>query len=197
MTVALSDVVLLRGLLAPENVPSLDSPQRISKQMQQFYWSRKNWSAVINILAQALYSLFAADDPQLKTLQMGCFRYFQLGGACLDGPCALLAGIMKQPFVLFYHFFSVALYSIWIFVVEGPGAMPGEKKGKKPQDILPNGPRGSASTVESREKAPNKSSSLPSSLNAALIPYRFIASFGVFWKACVVLFPYIFAELRL
>lgn len=42
MTVALSDVVLLRSLLSPEHLPSLDNPGRVSKQMQQFYWSRKS-----------------------------------------------------------------------------------------------------------------------------------------------------------
>jgi len=32
--------------------------------------------------------------------------------------------------------------------------------------------------------------------NALFIPFRAVASIGVLYKACVVLFPYIFSELR-
>ena len=106
---------------------------------------------MINILAQALYSLFAASDPQLKALQLGCFRYFQLGGQCIDGPVGLLAGIIRQPLVLIYHFFIVALYSMWIYISSG---------------------------------------------NPLLVPLRLVSSVGIFLKACVVIFPYIFSELR-
>jgi squalene monooxygenase len=45
---------------------------------------------------------------------LGCFRYFQIGGNCVDGPVGLLAGIIRNPFVLIYHFFAVAFYAIWI-----------------------------------------------------------------------------------
>lgn len=119
MTVALNDVVLLTELLHPTKIPMLDEPVPVLKAMKTFHWQRKGLTSVVNILAQALYSLFAADDPQLKALQQGCFRYFQLGGNCIDGPVGLLAGIIRQPFVLFYHFFAVALYSIWIYITRG------------------------------------------------------------------------------
>jgi squalene monooxygenase len=151
MTVALNDVVLLSDLLSPQKVPILDDTRTVLRQMQTFHWRRKGLSSVINILAQALYSLFAADDTQLKALQLGCFQYFKLGGNCIDGPVGLLAGIIRQPFVLFYHFFAVALYAIWIYVM-------------------------SASLIT--------------------MPLRLIGSVGVFWKACIVIFPYIFSELR-
>ena len=151
MTVALTDVVLLSELLSPEKVPSLDDYNLVLKQMRTFHWRRKGLSSVINILAQALYSLFAADDAQLKALQMGCFHYFKLGGNCIDGPVGLLAGIIRQPFVLFYHFFAVALYAMWLYITSG---------------------------------------------NVLLIPVRMVSSIGVFWKACVVIFPYIFSELQ-
>ena len=151
MTVALNDVVLLKDLLDPSLVPNLDNTKLVLKQLKTFHWRRKNLTAVINILAQALYSLFAANDPQLRYLQKGCFRYFQLGGNCIDGPVGLLAGIIRQPFVLFYHFFSVALLSIWILFSE----------------------------------------------NGLLkLPLSLVEGPAVFYKACVVLFPYIFAELR-
>ena len=151
MTVAFNDVVLLSDLLSPENVPTLDNSKLVLEQMRKFHWRRKGLTSVINILAQALYSLFAAQDTQLKALQMGCFQYFKLGGNCVDGPVGLLAGIIRQPFVLFYHFFAVALYAIWIYI---------------------------------------------SSASVLGLPARVLGSVGVFWKACVVIFPFIFSELR-
>ncbi|TKA63200.1 hypothetical protein B0A49_08990 [Cryomyces minteri] len=116
MTVAFNDAVLLSELLSPELVPTFDDTKLVLKQMERFHWQRKSLTSVINILAQALYSLFAANDPQLKALQLGCFRYFHRGGACIDGPVGLLAGIIRRPFVLFYHFFAVALLAIWIYI---------------------------------------------------------------------------------
>nr|OQO32210.1 hypothetical protein B0A51_00579 [Rachicladosporium sp. CCFEE 5018] len=152
MTVAFNDVVLLSDLLDPAVVPSLASTGLVLKQLKRLHWQRKSLSSVINILAQALYSLFAANDTQLKALQQGCFEYFKLGGNCVDGPVGLLAGIIRNPFVLIYHFFSVAVYAIWIYVASG--------------GIL-------------------------------AAPFRTtIGSSMVFYKACAVLFPYIFSELR-
>jgi squalene monooxygenase len=151
MTVALNDVVLVSELLAPERVPHLSDADLVLKQMSTFHWRRKNLTSIVNILAQALYSLFAADDWQLKYLQKGCFRYFQLGGRCVDEPAGLLAAVIRRPFVLFYHFFSVALVSIWVLVRE-------------------NG--------------------------VWLFPWSLVQGLLVFYKACMVIFPYIFAELR-
>ena len=151
MTVALNDAVLLSEVLHPNVVPYLSDTKLVLQQMKTFHWKRKGLSSVINILAMALYSLFAADDVQLKALQQGCFQYFQLCGNCIDGPVGLLAGIIRQPFVLFYHFFAVALYSMWLYIT-GAGAL--------------------------------------------MVPLRSVLSVGVFYKACVVIFPYIFSELR-
>lgn len=61
MTVALNDVVILRDLLSPVNVPKLSNTALVLKQLSVFHWRRKMGASVINILAQALYSLFAAD----------------------------------------------------------------------------------------------------------------------------------------
>lgn len=151
MTVAFNDVVLLSRLLSPEIVPDLADTKLVLRQMKIFHWRRKNLTSVINILAQALYSLFAADDPQLKALQVGCFRYFQRGGQCIDGPVGLLAGITRQPLVLFYHFFAVAALAIQLSITGSPWYN---------------------------------------------LPYSLLSSVGIFYKACVVLFPYVFSELR-
>lgn len=119
MTVALNDVVLLTSLLSPDAVPDLADTKLVLQQFKTFHWRRKHLTSVINILAQALYSLFAANNAALKYLQRGCFRYFQLGGACIEEPAGLLGGIIRRPVVLVYHFFAVALLSIWVLVREG------------------------------------------------------------------------------
>ena len=68
MTVAFNDVVLFSELMSPEQVPNLGDVKLVRKQMKALHWRRKNLSSVINILAQALYSLFAADGES-------CGRY--------------------------------------------------------------------------------------------------------------------------
>ena len=113
MTVAFNDVLLLSALLSPTQVPNLEETKLVIKQMARFHWDRKQGSSVLNILAMALYSLFAADDRALLTLQEGCFRYFQRGDTCISEPAGLLAGLIRMPSVLVYHFFAVAFYSIW------------------------------------------------------------------------------------
>ncbi|EFW98636.1 squalene monooxygenase erg1 [Grosmannia clavigera kw1407] len=120
MTVALNDIVVLRDLLAPALVPSLADVPLVLRQLQTFHWQRKRLSAVINILAQALYSLFDADDYYLNALRNGCFAYFQRGGNCIRGPVQLLAGVTHRPQALVYHFTSVALLSIWVLLYSNP-----------------------------------------------------------------------------
>jgi squalene monooxygenase len=62
MTCGLNDVVLLSNLLSPENAGSLADTRIVMKQMRRFHWRRKDVTSVINILAQALYALFAASS---------------------------------------------------------------------------------------------------------------------------------------
>lgn len=120
MTVALNDVLHLSRLLSPASVPNLEDTSAVLAAARAFHWQRKDSSSVINILAMALYSLFAADEPALQALQNGCFRYFQRGGKCVSEPCGLLSGLIRRPAVLVYHFFAVAFYAIWCRIVSGP-----------------------------------------------------------------------------
>ncbi|KAM0741697.1 hypothetical protein ACQRIT_004554 [Beauveria bassiana] len=125
MTVAFNDAVLLAELLHPNRVPNLADDKAVQAALSALYWRRKNYTAILNVLAQALYALFAANDPQLHALRMGCFEYFRRGHT--DGPCGLLGGIIHRPVVLAYHFFSVAFLGIWMHVLEtvtsGPGPL--------------------------------------------------------------------------
>lgn len=62
MTVAFNDVVLLRELLGPETLPTFADTKLVTQRLKTFHWRRKTTgSTVINILAMALYALFAAD----------------------------------------------------------------------------------------------------------------------------------------
>ena len=61
MTVAFNDAVLLADVLSPSNVRYLSDHDTVLKQMRSFHWRRKDITSTINILAQALYALFAAD----------------------------------------------------------------------------------------------------------------------------------------
>jgi squalene monooxygenase len=61
MIIVFNDVVLISKRLSPEIVPTFSDNQLVLEQMKIFHWKRKSLSSVINILAHALYSLFAAN----------------------------------------------------------------------------------------------------------------------------------------
>jgi squalene monooxygenase len=67
MTVAFNDALLLSKLLSPEQVPRFEDTKAVLAQLDVFHWRRKNLTSVINILAQALYSLFAANGKWLSS----------------------------------------------------------------------------------------------------------------------------------
>ncbi|CAK7263118.1 Squalene epoxidase [Sporothrix epigloea] len=116
MTVALNDALIISELLAPGRVPDLGDHAAVARAMGDFHWSRKRLTSIINVLAQALYALFAADSRPQRVLQQGCFKYFQQGWAAQ--PVGLMAGIIRKPLVLAYHFFSVAFLGIWLNSVQ-------------------------------------------------------------------------------
>ncbi|KAG0147013.1 hypothetical protein CROQUDRAFT_656668 [Cronartium quercuum f. sp. fusiforme G11] len=113
MTVALLDVLALRDLLGP--LTDLSDTEAVAECVRKWHVSRKQTSTCVNVLAQALYQLFSADDDRLEVLKQGCFRYFELGGRCVSDPIALLSALKPSPFLLLTHFFSVAIYAIIIF----------------------------------------------------------------------------------
>ncbi|XP_053737373.1 squalene monooxygenase [Synchiropus splendidus] len=112
MSVALNDVRIWRSLL--KNIADLHDEAAMLKAKKRFYWERKSsHSFVVNVLAQALYELFAATDDSLHELRKACFQYFKLGGECINGPIGLLSVLTPRPLTLIGHFFAVALYAIY------------------------------------------------------------------------------------
>ncbi|NXH19484.1 ERG1 monooxygenase, partial [Bucco capensis] len=112
MSVILNDIKIWRSLF--QDIPDLYEDSDVLKAKRTFYWSRKkSHSFVVNVLAQALYELFAATDDSLHQLKKACFHYFRLGGECVSGPVGLLSVLSPKPMVLIGHFFAVALYAVY------------------------------------------------------------------------------------
>ncbi|ESW20305.1 hypothetical protein PHAVU_006G197900 [Phaseolus vulgaris] len=111
MTVALSDIVLLRNLLRP--LLDLHDANALCKYLESFYTLRKPMASTINTLAGALYKVFCASpDPARKEMRQACFDYLSLGGVFSDGPISLLSGLNPRPLSLVLHFFAVAIYGV-------------------------------------------------------------------------------------
>ena len=111
MTVALRDVELMADLLHPARVPRLQDRDAVQEAAIQQWRRRRQGAAIINVLAQALYSLFAAEGPELRALQKGCFAYFRAGNT--DEPLGMMGGLIHSPWTLARHFFTVAFVAIW------------------------------------------------------------------------------------
>ena len=99
-----------------KKIGDLDFSDRetILDELLDYHYERKSYDSVINVLSIALYSLFAADSKDLKTLQKGCFKYFQRGGDCVKVPVSFLSGVMPRPFLLTRVFFAVAFYAVYM-----------------------------------------------------------------------------------
>ncbi|KAI3794150.1 hypothetical protein L1987_36778 [Smallanthus sonchifolius] len=109
MTVALSDIVVLRDLLKP--LPDFTDADSLTKYLESFYTLRKPMASTINTLAGALYKVFSASpDQAMMEMREACFDYLRLGGACSSGPVGLLSGLNPSPIWLVLHFFAVAVY---------------------------------------------------------------------------------------
>ncbi|KAG2394576.1 Squalene monooxygenase [Vigna angularis] len=111
MTVALSDIVLLRDLIKP--VGDLNDASSLCRYLESFYILRKPMASTINTLAGALYKVFSVSpDDARKELRQACFDYLSLGKIFSGGPIALLSGLNPYPLSLVLHFFAVAFYGV-------------------------------------------------------------------------------------
>lgn len=115
MTVGLNDVALfikMFGELDFSNRPNM------ILELERFYNAKRNYDSVINVLSISLYSLFAAEDDNLKALQKGCFKYFKNGGEYTDVSIQFLSGTLPKPLLLAKVFFGVVLYAIYLNIIE-------------------------------------------------------------------------------
>ncbi|KAL0318254.1 UNVERIFIED_CONTAM: Squalene monooxygenase SE1 [Sesamum calycinum] len=111
MTVALSDIVVLRNLLRP--LHDLNDAPTLCKYLESFYTLRKPVASTINTLAVALYKVFSASPDQARNeMRQACFDYLSLGGVFSNGPVSLLSGLNPRPLSLVCHFFAVAIYGV-------------------------------------------------------------------------------------
>ncbi|KAE9409285.1 squalene epoxidase [Gymnopus androsaceus JB14] len=120
MTVAFNDVVIIRDKLS--QVQDFSRWDEISEGLQQWHWDRKPLASTVNIPERRVIRLMKTSE----VLRTGCFKYFERGGECVNGPVSLLAATIQSPATLFYHFFCVAFYSIWVMfthphLVRDPG----------------------------------------------------------------------------
>ncbi|ORX40274.1 squalene epoxidase-domain-containing protein [Kockovaella imperatae] len=146
MTVAFNDAVILSDMLAPggrlnlkPGREGLEDWETIAGGLRDWFWERKHLAGVVNVLSMALYDLFGgADHPEFSVLQAGCFKYLGLGGEQVAGPVGLLSAITPKPLLLFYHFFAVALYSIYLLFKQGPPAPDGKSNSAPGILAVPN-----------------------------------------------------------
>ncbi|CAI0393534.1 unnamed protein product [Linum tenue] len=119
MTVALSDIVVLRNLLRP--LKDLNDAPTLCKYLESFYTLRKPVASTINTLAGALYKVFCASpDKARQEMREACFDYLSLGGVFSSGPVSLLSGLNPRPLSLVLHFFAVAVYGVGRLLVPFP-----------------------------------------------------------------------------
>ncbi|KAJ7293793.1 squalene epoxidase-like protein [Mycena rebaudengoi] len=167
MTVALNDIVDLRPILAA--IPDWSNWKAVNGAVARWCRVRRPLASMVNILSVALYDLFGAEDVDLEVLRTGCFKYFQLGGECVNGPVSLLSALAPSPLLLTWHFFSVAFYSIWVLFTH-PHPAPGanKKNDEKQRYAVPS---------------------------VYQYPYLLFKSVRVFWTACVVFGPLLWMEM--
>ncbi|KAH0767136.1 hypothetical protein KY285_003007 [Solanum tuberosum] len=108
MTVALSDVLVLRDLL--RTLPNLNDTNAVSKSLQRFYTRRKPLASTINIVADVLYQLVLS-DPARKEIREACYDYISLGGIFKNGLAAMVAGLNPKPISLAFHLIAIGLYA--------------------------------------------------------------------------------------
>jgi len=118
MSVALSDVVLLSEVLS--KFDTLDDVQEIDEALRkEFFAKRVSRVAATNILAEAIYQVFAG-RAEMKAMQQAIYSYFTFGPTFTNVPVGLLGALVTNPWSLITHFFVVAAYASVKMIVTTP-----------------------------------------------------------------------------
>ncbi|KAJ2801339.1 Squalene epoxidase [Coemansia guatemalensis] len=114
MTIGLWDVVILTDLLAStaSTAALSEDPRTLRRIKAQWHWRRRPRALVVNVLSVALHALFAADSQELGLLREACFDYLARGSHFTMEPSGFLSGLLPNPMLLLFHFFSVAFLAI-------------------------------------------------------------------------------------
>ncbi|KAL7002937.1 Squalene epoxidase 1 [Sarracenia purpurea var. burkii] len=111
MTVALSDVVIIRDLLKP--LHDLNDASALCRYLEIFYTLRKPVASTINTLTALLFTAFSVSpDPVRQAMHKVCFEYLSLSGVFSNGIMSLLSGLNPRPFILVLHFIGIAIYGV-------------------------------------------------------------------------------------
>jgi squalene monooxygenase len=106
MTVAFTDCLSFASAI--DSVTDLNNSKQIDSIIANHYQVRKQSVRVINILADALYSVFCL---RFDDLRRACFAYLSYP-VLYAGPVRLLSGISSSQPALIIHFFSVAFFGM-------------------------------------------------------------------------------------
>ncbi|KAG2382215.1 hypothetical protein C9374_005417 [Naegleria lovaniensis] len=137
MTVTFSDCKELSKAII--NVKDMSSVAEVDNAIATFYKNRAKVANTINILANALYSIFAppggaknwesfkrnestpslSENDSMSIMRRAVFEYFKKGGICQTGPLSLISGIWRSPHGLITHFFAVAVIGSFDLIKEG------------------------------------------------------------------------------
>ncbi|CAN4115165.1 unnamed protein product [Withania somnifera] len=111
MTVALSDIILLRDLLKP--LRNLNDAPALCKYLESLYTLRKPVASTLNMVADALHKVFSVSTDQGRNeMRQACFDYVSLGGIFSAGLTSLIFGLNPQPVSLVCHFFAFTIYGV-------------------------------------------------------------------------------------
>ncbi|KAF2294293.1 hypothetical protein GH714_009045 [Hevea brasiliensis] len=121
MTIALSDIVLLRDFL--RYLQNLNDASVLCKYLESFFTLLKPMASTINTLAGALYKVFSASTDQVRNeMRQACFDYLSFGGIFSKGPISLLLGLKLHPLNLVLHFLAVAIDGVGRLLLPFPSS---------------------------------------------------------------------------
>ncbi|KAL2322403.1 hypothetical protein Fmac_026782 [Flemingia macrophylla] len=119
MTVALSDIIVLRDLLKP--ICDLNDSTSLHRHLQSFYILRKPMASTLNTLADALYKVLSVSPNEArKELRQATFDYLSLGRFFSGGHMHLLAGLNPRPLSLVFHFSAIVFYGFGRLLIPFP-----------------------------------------------------------------------------
>ncbi|KAL2322343.1 hypothetical protein Fmac_026722 [Flemingia macrophylla] len=119
MTVALSDVVVLRDLLKP--IRDLNDSISLGKRLESFYISRKPMASIMNTMAEGLHRILSVPPNEArKELRQTTLDYFNLGEFFSNGLMYQFTGLNPNPWHLAFHLSASMLYGVGRLILPFP-----------------------------------------------------------------------------